>query len=159
MSSTDQLQDTEAQEAPVIMAHVSIGVKDFAKSKAFYEAVLGTIGAKIVMDVDAPTMQAAAFGKQFPEFWVQTPHDGGEPGVANGTHFAFLASSVKAVHAFWDTAIEMGGVPDGEPGPRPHYGEAYYGCFLRDPDGHKIEAMFWGAHDQFKDGEAVKTSG
>ncbi len=39
--------------------------------------------------------------------------------------------------------LHVGASPDGEPGPRPHYGEPYYGCFLRDPDGHKIEAMFW----------------
>ncbi|PLW75191.1 glyoxalase [Cohaesibacter celericrescens] len=127
------------------MSHVSIGVTDYAKSRAFYEAVLATIGAKVVMEVDAPGVQAAAFGKQFPEFWVQTPHDGEKPSVGNGTHFGFLAPNNSAVRAFWDKAVELGASPDGEPGPRPHYGEAYYGCFLRDLDGHKIEAMAWNA--------------
>ena len=32
---------------------------------------------------------------------------------------------------------------DGAPGPRPHYGPQYWGCFVRDLDGHKIEAMAW----------------
>nr|WP_321445273.1 VOC family protein [uncultured Cohaesibacter sp.] len=132
-------------EIPSILSHTSIGVSDFAKSRAFYEAVLATIGAKIIMEVDEGGMKAAAFGKYFPEFWVQVPHDRGTPSVGNGTHFGFLAPNNDAVHAFWDKAIEMGATPDGEPGPRAHYGEAYYGCFLRDPDGHKIEAMAWNA--------------
>jgi len=132
-------------EIPSIMSHTSIGVSDYTKSRAFYEAVLATIGAKIIMEVDEDGMKAAAFGKYFPEFWVQIPHDRQAPSVGNGTHFGFLAPSNEAVHAFWDKAIELGASPDGEPGPRPHYGEAYYGCFVRDPDGHKIEAMAWNA--------------
>ena len=63
--------------------------------------------------------------------------------TANGVHFAFLAPSKKAVGAFWEEALAAGATPDGEPGPRPHYGEPYYGCFVRDLDGHKIEAMYW----------------
>lgn len=128
-------------EIPSIMSHTSIGVRDYQRSKAFYEAVLATIGAKVIMEV--AEVQAVAFGKYFPEFWVQSPHDGNAPSVGNGTHFGFLAPSNEAVDAFWNKAIELGATPDGAPGPRPHYGEAYYGCFLRDPDGHKIEAMAW----------------
>ena len=148
------MSNEEQPVAPVIMAHVSIGVTDYQRSRAFYEAVLGTIGAKIIMEVNVPGEgDAIAFGRQFPEFWVQTPHDGKPASVGNGTHFAFLASSKEMVHAFWDKGLEMGGTGGGEPGPRPHYGEAYYGCFLRDPEGHKIEAMYWGAHEIFEDGK------
>ncbi len=118
------------------MHHVSIGVTDHAASVAFYEKVLGTIGAKKVFDFP----NAVAFGKQFPEFWVQLPGDGQAAGTANGTHFAFIAPSKEAVQAFYDTALEAGGSGDGEPGPRPDYGPDYYGCFVRDLDGHKIEA-------------------
>ena len=39
--------------------------------------------------------------------------------------------------------VDAGATDDGKPGPRPDYGEPYYGSFLRDPDGHKIEAAFW----------------
>ena len=56
-------------ENPSIMSHVSLGTNDFAKAKAFYTAVLETIGAGIVMEHS----DAAAFGKKFPEFWVQAP--------------------------------------------------------------------------------------
>ncbi|MEL7430837.1 MAG: VOC family protein, partial [Pseudomonadota bacterium] len=58
---------------------------------------------------------------------------------------AFMTPSREAVDLFWKKALEAGATPEGEPGPRPHYGKPYYGCFMRDPDGHKIEAMYWDA--------------
>ena len=126
-------------ENPSCMSHVSIGVTDFERSAAFYDKVLATIGCKRIMAHPG----AVAYGKQFPEFWVQTPIDGNPPATANGIHFGFLANSKEEVHAFYDTAIENGATDDGPPGPRPLYGAPYYGCFLRDPDGHKIEAAYW----------------
>lgn len=128
-------------ESPSIMSHVSIGTNDLDKSLAFYDAVMPTIGAKRVFEL--LEFGAVAYGKQFPEFWINRPLDEGAANAANGVHFAFLASSRGQVHAFWEAAIAAGAEPDGEPGPRPHYGEPYYGCFMRDPDGHKIEAMYW----------------
>lgn len=124
---------------PSILSHVSIGVRDHARSVAFYEAVLSPLGVRRVMEHDG----AVAFGKAFPEFWVQTPIDGRAAGAGNGTHIAFLAPDRDAVHGFWDAALAAGATPDGEPGLRPHYAESYYACFVRDPDGHKIEAMTW----------------
>ena len=47
------------------------------------------------------------------------------------------------VHAFYEAAIAEGASDEGSPGPRPDYGEPYYGCFVRDLDGHKIEAAYW----------------
>jgi predicted lactoylglutathione lyase len=74
---------------------------------------------------------------------VQQPYDGGKAETANGTHFGFVAGSRADVDAFYKTAVEAGGRGDGKPGGRQDYGEPYYGCFLRDLDGHKIEATFW----------------
>lgn len=128
-------------ENPSIMSHVSIGTNNFAKAVAFYDKVLKTIGAKRVHDLSE--YNAIAYGKVFPEFWVQTPHDEKPAQVGNGTHFAFLAKNKEEVHSFFEAAIKMGGLSDGEPGPRPHYGQQYYGCFIRDLDGNKIEAMAW----------------
>lgn len=129
-------------ENPSIMNHVSIAVSDFDRSLAFYDAVLGTIGARRVVEEDG----VVAYGKAFPEFWVAAaPYDGGKASAANGVHFAFFANSTDEVNAFYDKAIERGATDDGKPGPRPEYGEPYYGCFVHDPDGHKIEATFWNA--------------
>ena len=126
---------------PSLMSHVSIGVNDFKRAVTFYDAVLATIGAGRAFEHEG----AVAYGRTFPEFWVHEPLDEGPPGVGNGTHFAFVAPDRASVVAFYEAALEAGATPDGAPGPRPQYGAPYYGCFVRDLDGHKIEAVFWDA--------------
>jgi catechol 2,3-dioxygenase-like lactoylglutathione lyase family enzyme len=130
-----------ADENPSIISHVSIGTNDFARATKFYDRVLPTLGCKRIMEHPG----AVAYGKLFPEFWVQTPLDGKPAIIGNGTHFGFVAASAQAVQAFYDAALAAGGGDEGAPGPRPEYGAPYYGCFVRDPDGHKIEAAFWDA--------------
>lgn len=126
-------------EMPSILSHISIGTNDFAQAVAFYDAVLPTLGCQRLMEHPG----AIAYGKQYPEFWVQTPIDGQPASVGNGTHVAFIAPTRESVHAFYTAALAAGAVDEGAPGGRPHYGEAYYGCFVRDLDGHKIEAAYW----------------
>ncbi|WP_430685465.1 VOC family protein [Leptolyngbya sp. AN02str] len=126
-------------ESPSIISHISLGTNNFDRAVAFYDRVLPTLGCKRMMEHPG----AVAYGKQYPEFWVQTPFDGQTATVGNGTHIAFMAATKEEVHAFYEAAIAAGGVDDGAPGPRPAYGEPYYGCFVRDLDGHKIEASYW----------------
>lgn len=71
---------------------------------------------------------------------MQVPIDGSPAADSNGAHFCFIASSKEAVDAFYSAALEAGATGDGEPGLRPDYGADYYGAFVRDLDGHKIEA-------------------
>lgn len=122
-----------------IMSHVSIGTNRMAEACAFYDRVLGSLGIARLLDFP----EAVAYGRQFPEFWVHPPHNGEAATVGNGTHFAFFTNFPEEVDRFYRAALAAGATPDGEPGPRPLYGEAYYGGFVRDLDGHKIEAMFW----------------
>ena len=124
---------------PSIVSHVSLGTNDFERAAAFYDKVLAALGAQRVMEHPG----AIAWGKAFPEFWLHEPVDGERASVGNGTHVGFLAASREAVDAFHHAALEAGGKDEGEPGPRPQYGEPYYGCFVRDPDGNKIEASHW----------------
>jgi len=68
------------------------------------------------------------------------------PGIAtavNRTPVCLIAPPREAVEALHVAGLEAGGVHDGSPRPRPDYGPGYYGAFLRDPDGHKIEAAYW----------------
>jgi catechol 2,3-dioxygenase-like lactoylglutathione lyase family enzyme len=127
------------QDNPSILSHASIGTNDFDRAVRFYDAVLPTLGCRRIMQHPG----AAAWGKAFPEFWVQTPIDGKPASVGNGTHIGFVAPDKDAVHAFHAAALKAGAKDEGAPGPRPDYGEPYYGCFVRDPDGHKIEAAYW----------------
>jgi catechol 2,3-dioxygenase-like lactoylglutathione lyase family enzyme len=128
-------------ENPSILNHISIGTNDFERAAAFYDKVLSPLGCRRIMEHPG----AVAYGRKFPEFWVQTPIDGGAASSGNGTHIAFMAFSREQVQAFYDVAIDAGATPDGPPGPRPDYGSPFYGCFVRDLDGHKIEATFWDA--------------
>jgi len=122
---------------PSILNHVSIGVNNLDSALKFYDGVMATIGASRQLEI--PNI-AVAYGKKFPEFWVQRPLNGETATNANGGHFAFSAPSKEAVQAFYDVALDSGGTSDGVPGPRPIYGPTYYGCFVYDLDGHKIEA-------------------
>ena len=121
----------------MILHHVSVGVKDVERAGRFYDAVLGTLGYSRYWEI---MPFAIAYGEKGFDFWVQLPHDGQPASVGNGYHIAFNAKTKQAVHAFYDAALTNGGTDDGEPGPRPDYGSDYYGCFVRDPDGNKIEA-------------------
>ena len=49
------------------------------------------------------------------------------------------------MNKFHEAALKAGGSNNGEPGPRPDYGPAYYGAFIYDLDGNKIEATYWAA--------------
>ena len=123
-------------DVPSILSHVSVGVNDLDRALAFYDAVLATVDAQRQHEVPGV---AVAYGKHFPEFWVQRPLDGNVANPGNGTHFSFIAPTREAVHAFHEAALAAGAIDDGAPGPRPEYGD-YYGCFVYDLDGHKIEA-------------------
>ncbi len=128
-----------SDDIPSILSHVSIGTNDFDRAVAFYDLVMPTLGCRKIEDYPG----AVCYGKRFPEFWVQVPIDGELAAVGNGTHIGFIAASKEAVDAFHAAALAAGGTDDGAPGPRPDYGAAYYGGFVRDPDGHKIEATYW----------------
>ena len=125
-----------ANEIPSILHHVSVGTDDLERACAFYDAVMPHLGARRVMNVPS----AVAYGKEFPELWIGKPLDEGKAIAGNGTHVCFIAPSRDAVDAFHAAGLEAGGTDEGAPGPRPYYGPGYYGAFLRDLDGHKIEA-------------------
>lgn len=120
-----------------ILSHISLGTNDYPRAKAFYDAVLATIQVKCMMEFGV----TAGYGREFPEFWIGQPHDGGTASPGNGTHISFNAASIDEVKAFHAKAIELGGQDDGAPGLRPEYTPNYYAAFVRDLDGHKIEAM------------------
>ncbi|MGF1510073.1 MAG: VOC family protein [Myxococcota bacterium] len=124
---------------PSILSHVSVGTNHFESAIRFYDAALSPLGAQRIFD----EKEVVAYGKQFPEFWVHAPYDGHKAKPGNGTHVAFFARSRAEVDAFHAAALKAGGKDEGPPGERPQYGPQYYGCYIRDLDGNKIEATFW----------------
>jgi catechol 2,3-dioxygenase-like lactoylglutathione lyase family enzyme len=135
-------------ETRFMLHHVSVGVTDVVRAAAFYDEVLGALGYKRTAQY---LPYAIAYGEGISEFWIQLPHDQEVPQPGNGYHVGFSARTRDAVDQFYRLALDNGGTDEGEPGPRPDYGPDYYGAFVRDPDGNKIEATL---HSQPKTARA-----
>ena len=119
--------------------HIGFPVTDYERSKAFYTRALAPLGYTLVMEVDQTenAHRAAGFGRDGkPDFWI-----GGEGGLKGVLHVAFVADDRATVDAFHGAAIASGGIDNGPPGLRPDYHPSYYGAFVRDPDGHNVEAV------------------
>ncbi len=121
-----------------MFSHVTIGTRDPAKAAEFYDEVLATLGIKAFFKIDEAVSYGEASG---PKFFLLKPFDGGAPAAGNGWHAAFLAKSRAEVDAFHARALELGGSSEGAPGLRTHYHPAYYGAYVRDPEGNKIQAV------------------
>jgi len=117
--------------------HISIAVADLARSADFYEAAFAPIGLKRL--VERPG--TVGFGKKYPEFWLNA-RPGLAPGAdGTGAHICLRAPSEDAVTAFYAAALAGGALGDGEPGPRRGEMTEYFGAFILDPDGNKIEVL------------------
>jgi len=121
------------------ICHASIGINNLAKAKAFYTPVLKILAIELVSEYE----HAAAYGKGYPEFWLQRPFNQAPANSGNGVHFGFVALSRQQVDEFYQMALSLGGQCNGAPGARPDYGEPYYGCFIKDLEGNNIEASYW----------------
>jgi catechol 2,3-dioxygenase-like lactoylglutathione lyase family enzyme len=123
-----------------MLHHVSVGVSDVERAAKFYDPVLRALGYRRVMEL---MPHAIAYGERggAPQFWIGLPHNQQAPTSGNGTHVGFQARNKAQVNAFHAAALAQGGSNNGEPGPRPDYGPAYYGAFVYDLDGNKIEAL------------------
>lgn len=123
--------------------HVSVGVTNVRRAKVFYDAALAPLGMTAIYPVE---MNGQLVGVGYgvgakPSFWIQLPINGQQATMGNGVHIAFHADTRAAVDSFYLAALEQGGIEDGKPGLRTEYHPDYYGAFVRDPDGNKIEAV------------------
>jgi len=76
-----------------------------------------------------------------PKIFIGPTFDGYPASNGNGSHIAFLAKDRETVDAFYAAALEHGGTDEGAPGLRPQYHAHYYGAYVRDPDGNKLQAV------------------
>ena len=125
-----------------MIGYVTLGTNDLDRARAFYDALLGEIGARRLMEFaeNGFTLYGTGFGK--PGLAVTRPYDG-EPAVAgNGNMVALAMDSRERVDAFHARALELGGTDEGAPGLRTEEGpRAFYGAYFRDPDGNKLCAF------------------
>ncbi len=120
--------------------HTGIGVANVARSAVFYDAALGALGLRRVMQLPETTGEdAVGYGVDYPTFWIDRFHP-----HSIKQHTAFAARSPAAVDAFYAAALRSGGKDNGPPGlrdPNNGYPQGYYAAFVLDPDGNNMEAV------------------
>ncbi|MCR9255408.1 MAG: VOC family protein [Alphaproteobacteria bacterium] len=125
-----------------VISHITLGTNNIDRSSRFYDAVLGALGFSRLPK--PPGKPPAYENGGMPTIYLYPPEDGRPATWGNGTHVAFVAPSREAVQRFHALALEHGGRSEGSPGPRPHYGDNYYAAYVRDPDGNKLQAVYYG---------------
>ncbi|MDP6876788.1 MAG: VOC family protein [Alphaproteobacteria bacterium] len=127
-----------------MFSHVTVGTNDFERAVPFYDAVMAVLGHDRFISGEG----YIGYGQQSgSHFWLLSPFDKAAAIPGNGNHVAFLAPDRAAVRAFHAAALANGGSDEGAPGLRSHYHPNYYGAYVRDPDGNKLQAACHHAED------------
>lgn len=123
-----------------VFDHVSVGVGDLDRAVGFYDACLAPLGyVRLWRTPRAAGYGPPGYGAEAPFAIVAAGADASPPG--RGAHLAFVAPSREAVAGFHAAGLAMGGSDEGAPGIRDNYDPGYYAAFVRDPDGHRLEAV------------------
>lgn len=119
-----------------MLNHISIGVKDIARTRKFYDAALKPLGYSLKSDGET----SLGYGDKAVALWISKSERPVKADDASGLHVCFDAASRKAVDEFHKAALAAGGKDNGKPGLRADYGPDYYAAFVVDPDGYRLEA-------------------
>ena len=119
-----------------MLNHVSIGVRDIAKTKKFYDAALKPLGYKCLSE----GADSLGYGRDAVALWISVTDRPVAADAKSGLHFCFDAPTRKSVDGFHAGALGAGGKDNGKPGVRADYGPNYYAAFAVDPDGYRVEA-------------------
>ena len=129
-----------------MFSHIMVGSSDIERSKRFYDAVLGTLGASEPFRGQAPTGQTRLFYRhEGSSFGITEPINGEQATCANGGTIGFKCNSPEQVQQFHDVAVAHGGVSiEDPPGLRESAMGAMHLAYVRDPDGNKLCAVYRG---------------
>ncbi|MEU1751155.1 VOC family protein [Micromonospora matsumotoense] len=117
-----------------MLDHLGIQARDIPAILTFYDAVLAPLGARRMLEYG----DVVGYGVERPDFWL-SPATVSDP--AHEAHIAFTAADRAAVRAFHDAAVATGAEVLHAPKVWPEYHPAYFGAFVRDPDGNNVEAV------------------
>lgn len=119
-------------------SHITLGIDRFAEAEPFYDAIMDVLGHPVLFRHDSGKAWGEPTG---PKLFIGKPFDGNPASTGNGTHAAFIAKSRAQVDAFHAAALAHGGSDEGAPGLRTWYHPNYYGAYVRDPEGNKLQAV------------------
>jgi predicted lactoylglutathione lyase len=122
-----------------MIGYVTLGSNDIPRAAAFYDALLGELGAKRIMDFGDFIVWSAS--PRLPGLSVTKPYDGNKATVGNGVMVALAMDSKEKVDALYRKALELGGSCEGKPGAR---SDNFYAAYFRDLDGNKLNAFYMG---------------
>jgi catechol 2,3-dioxygenase-like lactoylglutathione lyase family enzyme len=117
----------------IMIGYVTIGTNDLARAASFYDALLGEMGAKRMMENEK--FVAWSVKPDQPGLGVTKPFDKKPATIGNGVMVALMVDSTAKVDALHRKAMQLGGSDEGAPGPR---GEGFYAGYFRDLDGNKL---------------------
>jgi predicted lactoylglutathione lyase len=120
-----------------MIGYVTLGTNDLQRAAAFYDDLLGLVGAGRFMEEE--TFIAWAVAPDKPALSVTKPYDGNAATVGNGVMIALVVAKPEQVDALYARAMELGGADEGPPGPRGDSG--FYAAYFRDLDGNKLNAF------------------
>ncbi|GAB2878115.1 VOC family protein [Pseudoduganella ginsengisoli] len=127
-----------------MFSHIMVGTKDIERSKRFYDALLGFLGAGEAHRSTAPSGHTRLFYRHDgASFGVTEPINGQEATFANGGTIGFKCNSAEQVQQFHDIAVANGGTTcEDPPGLRESNLGSMYLAYVRDPDGNKLCAVY-----------------
>ena len=125
--------------------YLTLGTNDLPRARRFYDPVMQCLGLVLRAVEDSEIGYGPADDSRI-RFWVTLPFDGKPATIGNGSMPAFAAADRPAVEAFYRAALANGGSDEGAPGLR--YAPDFYSCYVRDPDGNKLSAVYEGPWPQ-----------
>jgi catechol 2,3-dioxygenase-like lactoylglutathione lyase family enzyme len=117
-----------------MIGYCTIGVNDMARAEAFYDALLGELGASQLFGMDR--IKFYGTGPGAPMLAICVPYDEQAPSPGNGNMIAIPGGGREGVDKLYAKAMELGAADEGEPGER--IPDVFYGAYVRDPDGNKL---------------------
>jgi len=129
-----------SSQGGTVFDHLSVGVENLDRAAIFYDASLAPLGyVRLWRNARSAGYGPEGFKGQAPFAILESGPEAKSPG--RGFHIAFVARSREAVDRFHAAALSAGGVDEGQPGIRENYDPGYYAAFVRDLDGHRLEAV------------------
>lgn len=129
----------------LLLDHVSISVSDLNDCVAFYDSIMESLDCEKVYQTDNSLGYGVRCKAGEEAHSCLAVYQSSSANVDDSRHWCFKAASQEAVVSFYQAGIAAGGKCNGKPGYRENYHKDYFGAFLYDPSGNRVEAVFHGS--------------
>ena len=125
-----------------MIGYATLGTNDLEKARAYYDGLLGELGAKRLMEMEENGFTLYGVDMTSPSIALTSPFDGKPATAGNGNMLALQMQERAEVDNFYKKGLELGGSDEGAPGVRGDEGPmAFYAAYFRDPEGNKLCAF------------------